>query len=102
MKKGIFIVFILLLLFISCEKSDKVQNQDIQIIGFDATKCYCCWGWVIKIKEDTIKTDHFPNDFQIGDKFPIHVNLELGKKVRSCTNYGRYDYYEIKWIRLAK
>ncbi|CAN5477839.1 hypothetical protein BH10BAC1_BH10BAC1_01400 [soil metagenome] len=33
-------------------------DKEGKIIGFNSLKCNCCWGWVITIGKDTIKTDN--------------------------------------------
>ena len=75
------------------------QKKSGEIIYFDANKCVCCWGWVIKIGNDTIKTRHLPNQ-EIKPVFintPIKVNIELGSKMTSCKNY-----YYVKYCELIK
>ena len=57
----------------------------------------CCWGWVIKMGKDTIKSE----DSRIGKlvgyeiKEPVKVFIELGEP-------GICKYYGIKQIMLAE
>jgi len=52
------VLLIVIFLLTNCEKKDELVNRitDAQVVGFVLEKCYCCWGWVIKIGTDTIKT----------------------------------------------
>ena len=90
-------------LFSSCEKENDLANitTNAQIIDFVPEKCYCCWGWVIKIDSDTIKADELPNSELIGYKIttPINVKIKTGNKVTDCPS-NLYDYYEIKSLIL--
>jgi len=95
--KLLFIILMFQIAFLSCKKSDE-KIIDAQIIGFDITKCSCCWGWIIKFGNDTIKTDSLPGDFKMDGDFPIKVKLELGEMVKRCSDLKRYDYYKIKSI----
>ena len=75
------------------------QKKSGEIIYFEANKCVCCWGWVIKIGNDTIKTRHLPNpEIKPGIiNTPIKVIIELGSKMTSCKNY-----YYVKYCELIK
>ena len=89
--------------FLGCEKENDLANitANAQIIDFVPEKCYCCWGWVIKIDSDTIKADELPNSELIGYEItaPINVKIETGKKVIDCPS-NLFDYYEIKSLIL--
>jgi hypothetical protein len=93
-----------LILAAGCEKNKTFENSDYnaEITGFTADKCFCCWGWEIKIGDLTIKTDSLPDVSLIGYSIstPIPVRIETGKKKISCS--GNPDYYEIKSLKLAK
>lgn len=78
-----------------------------EIIGFDMLKCGCCWGWIIKVENDTIKADNLPanvkySDFMESDsiKYPIKIKIEIGAQLDRCTR--DFNYYEIEHIALIK
>ncbi|MGA2408654.1 MAG: hypothetical protein ABSF81_18160 [Bacteroidales bacterium] len=88
----------------NCEKKDELVNRttDAQIVGFVLEKCYCCWGWVIKIGTDTIKTENIPNlNLSESTVFPIDAKITIGSKTVICSG-KMADYYEIKKITLIK
>ena len=83
-------------MFEGCEQErDKTVNAEI--IEFVSEKCYCCWGWIIKVEKDTIKAGDLPDPSLIGYdiKSPIPVSIEIGKKTEDCSELNRYNYYEI-------
>jgi len=95
--KLLILALILQLVILSCKKSDD-KIIDCQIIGFEFAKCFCCWGWIIKNGNDTIKTDSLPSNFKMDEKFPIKVKIELGEKTQNCSAYRKHDYYKLKSI----
>ena len=105
MKPLKLIGLLLLLTFNGCETNGELENltTDAQIIGFISEKCYCCWGWVIQVGSETIKTDYIPDlDYPItGRDFPIEVNISIGDKKINCPE-SMYDYYEILHIKLLE
>ena len=113
MKHLLQIGFLILLFTITnCEKKDELINRtkECQIIGFVTEKCSCCWGWVIKVDADTIKSENIPN-FSLGENtvFPINAEIKIGSKTKDCSattyNYNgitTYDYYEIKEFTLKQ
>jgi hypothetical protein len=100
-----FIVFLIAIFSITnCEKQSDLVNKttDAQIVGFVTEKCYCCWGWVIEIGKETIKTEHIP-DLTPSENtvFPIKVRITIGQKTIDCSDRTSDrtvfpDYYEIK------
>jgi hypothetical protein len=93
---------ILLFTITNCDKEDELANRtvDSQITGFVTEKCYCCWGWIIKIGDETIKTDSIPNLSPTQNVvFPINATITIGSKIRDCSE-NLFDYYEIKEITL--
>ena len=95
--KAVIPTLFFLFLIISCTKTED-KTYDAQIIGFDASKCSCCWGWIIKCGNDTIKTENLPSNFKMEDNYPISVKIELGVKTNDCSASGLYNYFEIKRI----
>jgi hypothetical protein len=78
----------------------KSIKSNATIIDFNPDKCGCCWGWTIKIGNDTIKSDDTIIGKTIGYKidYPINVYAEKGSLKQSCSELGGYDYYELKHI----
>lgn len=71
--------------------------KDGLIIGFNSTKCFGCWGWIIAVENDTIKSAKLNSDifsYDIND--PIPIRLTLGKKELEVP-IG-YDHFEILCI----
>ena len=68
MIKMIFLGGIIVFTAFGCEKDNSLVNttKNAEIIDFISEKCYCCWGWVIKVGSDTIKADQLPNQNIIG------------------------------------
>lgn len=105
MAKLKFIVLLILVFSLTnCEKKDELSNRttDAQIVGFVLEKCYCCWGWVIKVGKDTIKTENIP-DLSLTENtvFPIDAKITIGSKTIDCSE-KMADYYDIKAITLIK
>ena len=106
--------FIVLLIVIfsltNCEKQTELANKltDAQIVGFVTEKCYCCWGWVIKVGTETIKAEQIPNlNPSENNVFPLKARIKIGEKTIDCSNriIDRNpipDYYEIKEFTLIK
>ncbi|MFZ2338855.1 MAG: hypothetical protein WAW07_03925 [Bacteroidales bacterium] len=106
-----FIVLLVVILALTnCEKQTELVNKttDAQIVGFVTEKCYCCWGWVIKVGTGTIKAERIPNlNPSENTVFPMKVRITIGQKTIDCS--GRTtamsalpDYYEIKECTLIK
>ncbi len=98
-KSILLVILVLGIGIVGCEKEDHLIDltTDAQIIDFVGEKCYCCWGWVIKVDSDTIKADELPNSDLIGHEItaPINVKIKIGEKKTDCPN-SAFDYYEIK------
>jgi hypothetical protein len=88
----------------SSEKISSFENStfNAEITGFVAEKCFCCWGWQIKIGDQFIKADLLPDVSLIGHEInsPVPVIIETGARKIKCT--GMPDYYEIKSLTLKK
>ncbi len=67
-----------------------------QIVGFESEKCFCCWGWIIKVGTDTIKADYIPG-LRMSESivFPIDARLSIGNRTTDCSG-DMYDYFEIR------
>lgn len=92
------LVIIILFSLTTCEKEDELANKttDAQVIGFVTEKCFCCWGWVIKVGTDTIKTEQIPTlSLSESTVFPISGRITIGSRTIDCTG-EMADYYEIK------
>ncbi len=92
------IVLIILFLLTGCEKKGEMINKttDAHVIDFVTEKCFCCWGWVIKVDTDIIKTEQMPTLTPTENiVFPINARITIGERTIDCS--GRMaDYYEIK------
>jgi hypothetical protein len=109
-----YLKFIVILIVIfsltNCEKQKELVNKttDAQIVGFVTEKCYCCWGWVIKVGTETIKAEQIPNlNPSENLVFPIKARITIGSKTIDCSNRTidmtkLPDYYEIKECTLIK
>jgi hypothetical protein len=52
-------VFITVIL--SCKKDNVSNNINAEIIRFNSDKCMGCWGWTLKIGNNTIQSDNLIN-----------------------------------------
>ena len=86
----------LLAFMVSCEKEDMSYAE---VLSFNPEKCGCCWGWTIKVRNDTIKSADSRLADIVGYEInkPIPIKLELGEGEKFCSLY-----YEIKKIELIK
>ena len=75
-------------------------KSNAKVLNFSTDKCMCCWGWTIKIGNDTIMS----LDDIIGQKIgydisnPIDVYVELGAIEKTCSNNGSRNYYKMNQI----
>lgn len=85
-------------MLLSCKKEDASSKANAVVIAFHAEKCMCCWGWDVKIGNDTIRIDDPIMADSVGFeiKSPIPVLIELGKKEEPCSSYPiGIDFYEV-------
>ena len=98
MKNYIKILFIALpALLVACEDNDKTFSFG-QIVGYDATLCACCGGYVIEIEGKTYR--FFDDDIKGSNPFhtmdityPFHVWLEWSVQGGQCP--GRITVHKI-------
>jgi hypothetical protein len=110
MQKSILIIAILVGLNLGCNRQDDSILRHAEVLGFNADKCMCCWGWTIKIENDTIKSDDAIIGETVGYEIdnPVSVFIEIGKIEHNCASYGytisgnTRNYYEIKRIEKIK
>jgi hypothetical protein len=100
-----FAIFTLVCLFLSCSKEKETGSETLktvmyraEVIAFHAEKCACCWGWDIRIGNDTIRTaDTKVEDvagYTITD--PVPVRVVLGAKDQGCSDIASFpDHYSI-------
>jgi len=98
------LLVVLIIIFVSTGFTSVNQNECVKegvILKFNPKKCMGCWGWTIKVGEDTIKTDHLPFSQEIAFnlKFPARVRLTVAE-IMSNTLGSDFDYYEIECIEL--
>jgi len=108
MRKSFLYVATIILFVLACEKQNPIIEGNGEVIEFNPEKCSCCWGWKIKIGNDTIKSD----DIIIGEavgyeiEYPIPVYVEVGRIKNNCSGFPSpnklYDYYDIKVIYKLK
>jgi hypothetical protein len=106
MKKLVLLSVSIFCLITSCDQFYYSLKSNAEIISFNSLKCGCCWGWTIKIGNDTIKSADVIIEETVGFEInkPIKVYIELGEIEDTCSNSGisnpdyRRDYYEIKKI----
>jgi len=106
-KLKLIFVILTILLAIGCEKNDPFASttQEASIVGFYTEKCYCCWGWIIKIGDETIRSEEIPGILysQESTIFPIDGKITIGKKTIECEAYEfDDDYYAILKIEIGK
>ena len=92
------LAFVILFSLTGCEKKDHLANTSTkaQVIGFVTEKCFCCWGWVIKVGSETIKTEYIPTlTFSESTEFPIDARITIGSRTIDCSG-EMADYYEIR------
>jgi hypothetical protein len=79
-------------------------ESNAQVLSFNAEKCGCCWGWTLKMGNDTIKSD----DPIIGERVgysitnPVNVYIELGELEKTCSEAVGIDYYKVKQVVKTK
>ena len=92
------LVLFILFSLTGCEKIDHLANTSTkaQVIGFVPEKCFCCWGWVIKVGTETIKAEQIPSlNPSESTVFPINARINNGSRTIDCSG-EMADYYEIK------
>ncbi|MBA7543073.1 hypothetical protein ES705_35399 [subsurface metagenome] len=107
MRNLILLNVLIIGLITSCDKDDNSLKSNAEIIDFNPDKCGCCWGWTIKMGNDTIKSDNVIIGETVGYeiKNPIKVYIELGEIEDTCSNLGftnpdlARDYYKIEKIK---
>jgi hypothetical protein len=87
MKKTLFTFGIACIAFVSCRKSaNNTTISEGEIIGFRAEKCLCCPGTLIKIDNDTLQFEKFPeNSPKFVKPYPYKVNLEWQRDTSACS-----------------
>jgi len=99
MKLFVLKLFVLLSVIAACDKEDQnvICKNEGEIIDFDSLKCGTCWGWIIKVGNDTIKSREIDSDI-FGFQFdqPLKVNIKVGDALKEGTN--DFPYFEIECI----
>lgn len=106
MRRICALLILSLIVCISCNKFDAKIKSNATIIGFNPNKCYCCWGWIIKTGNDTIKSDNIIIGETIGYDihYPVNVYIEIGELESKCSDLGfsNLDYYKVIKIEMIK
>lgn len=79
-KKIFFIVLLLTVIILSCEKEKDDNYQSTAVItGPDLRECICCGGYFIELDDSTYNFDTLPTSSQIDlatETFPLRVKLD--------------------------
>jgi hypothetical protein len=108
MRKSLIYLLIIIGVVLACEKQNQIFEGNGEVIEFNPEKCSCCWGWKIKIDNDTIKSDDIIIGETVGYEIenPVPVYVEVGKIKWNCSGFPSpnklYDYYDIKVIHKLK
>jgi hypothetical protein len=92
-------ILIFILFLFCCEKpKEACPEANGLVLGFDARKAYCLYGWKIKIGNDTILTasDIMYEKIGFDIKEPIPVYIEIKEMDTFC----RYHIHDV--IRIEK
>ena len=100
MKKVIF--YSLLLVTLVCCKSNASRDNltKAEVLSFNAEDCMCCWGWTLKVGNDTIKCE----DTKLGEIVgftitkPVTVYVELGGINELCSKKSKFVFYELNTV----
>jgi hypothetical protein len=100
MKTLLKVLFIVLpALLVACDGENDSNLSRGEIIGYDATLCACCGGYIIKI--DGFNYLFFDEDVHGGSPFnimdinyPVNVLLDWSLKTGDCPN-GRIEVFKI-------
>ncbi len=100
MKKFILLIFLISTSFY-CSNNDDNFESSAKIIGFDASFCACCGGWLIEIdeNENLKRFDVLPKNATIdlqNATFPLLVNLNWTKTDTYCGNGIIIDNIELR------
>ena len=105
MKRKVSSFLLLLFLTFGCSDEENSIKLNAEVVAFHAEKCMCCWGWDIKIGNDTIRTDSGILSSVVGFEFqkPVPVLIVLGEKEEDCSSrFTNIDFYEIIDIKLIE
>jgi len=86
---------------IACNKENEDYKSIGTIIGFDATKCGCCGGWIINIDDGRYLIDSMPDDSNINlatETIPITIKLDWQLVNNGCSFFNRITVQRIKKI----
>ena len=92
MKKAILLILTLVFLQACGDatlNTSKEEKIDAVITGFDDTKCGCCWGYIIQIKDNRFLADNLPLDVDFNKdsiQFPMNVKIRFVMLSSSCYN----------------
>ncbi|MBL7739752.1 MAG: hypothetical protein JNK14_11065 [Chitinophagaceae bacterium] len=93
MKKVFFVWAVVVSFLTACNKNTDgdIKKSTGILTGFDASKCYCCWGWIISINNTVYKFDKKPASSSIdleNISYPATVNIEWRpSSTKNCSNW---------------
>ncbi len=90
MKKTLLIGITIVLFLAACNKNDagEIKRSAGIITGFDGSKCYCCWGWIVEIDNVIYKFDKIPPSSSVdlnNISYPVPVNIEWRPSAKNCS-----------------
>ena len=87
MKKYLFIIFCGLFALQSCRKSAADTTvSEASVVGFRGETCLCCSGNLIKIGNDTLQFEKFPeNTPKFTPVYPYNVRVEWQRDTSVCS-----------------
>ena len=96
--KNTILTILWLLIFAACEKESFIPEPryNAEILSFDGRKCYCMYGYMIKMGEDTILSTSTVLFERFGHEItePIKVNIQI----ENIEEYCKYPYCEVVTI----
>ncbi len=92
MRKCIAFLALVSLAAISCKKATSFR-KDAEIIGYDASECECCGGYMVRMADGASSkvylTHSFPKGSGINKDYPFPASVEIDYKMSEgdCDNY---------------
>jgi len=81
-------------MIIACSKPEPVEpGYNAEVISYDGRKCYCLYGWMIVMGNDTIlsTSDYLRQKVGYDIVEPVKVNIQIVEQDDFC----KYKYCEV-------
>jgi hypothetical protein len=77
MKHILIVLLSTFLFFAGCNKPSSSGKVNGVIMGFDVSKCGCCWGAIIAVGDKTYRIESVPaaSGIDLFGPYPINVSL---------------------------